>query len=233
MQVICWSGTLPQPVAGVTSAMRICSMNTDNPVNQRPDRAAGKGGGAPDTERLRQDASAVAETAKRDLEKLRGEAESSMHEIKEQAQAQLGQATEKLKSMAGEQKNTLADQLGSVASAVSRVAEELRGEQATTASYFSSLAGGMRRLSENVRERDVDELVAMAQDFGRRQPATFFGAAALAGFAASRFLFASGRRGEAQRGGATEQAADFGSASPSYPDGGQTVGREPIEGTIR
>lgn len=209
-------------------------MNTDNPLNPTPDKSPRKSGAAPDKEQLRQDASAAVDTAKHDLERIRDEAESSVREIAEQAQAQLGEATEKVKGAAGEQKDMLAEQIGSVARAVSRVADELRSEQAATAGYASSIAGGMRRLSENVRDHDIDQLVAMAQDFGRRQPATFMGAAALAGFAASRFMLASSRRRNESRDGAASGEADFGSTSPTYPDGGRrAAARDAMEGSSK
>ena len=209
-------------------------MNTDNPLNSQPDKSPGTSGTAPDSDRLRKDASAAAETAKRDLERVRDEAEGSVREIAGQAQAQLEQAGEKFKGAAAEQKDMLAEELGSVARAVSRVAEELGNEQAATAGYASSIAGGMRRLSENMRDKDIDELIGMAQDFGRRQPATFMGAAALAGFAASRFLFASSRRRSESRNGAATGMADYGSASSTYPDGGQpAAARDAMEGTIK
>lgn len=209
-------------------------MNTDNPTNPTPDNSPGKSGAAPDTEQLRQDASAAAETAKRDLQRVRDEAENSVRDISRQAQAQLGRATEKAKTAAADQKDVLAERISGVAKAVSKVADELRDEQPSTAEYASSIAGGMRRLSENIRDRDIDELVAMAQDLGRRQPATFMGAAALAGFAASRFLFASSRRNRSGDGAASSAATDFGSASPTYPDGGRrAAARDAMEGSVK
>lgn len=206
-------------------------MNTDNPINSTSGTSEGT---TPDSDRLRKDASAAAETAKRDLERVREEAESSVREIADQAQAQLHQAGEKVKGAAAGQKDMLADELGSVARAVSRVADELRSEQASTAGYASSIASGMRRLSEDMREKDVDELIGMAQDFGRRQPATFMGAAALAGFVASRFLFASSRRHSDTADGAAGGMTGYGSAASTYPDGGgQTAARDAMEGTIK
>lgn len=210
-------------------------MNTDNPMNPTPEKPPGETKATPGTDKLRQDASAATATAKHDLERIRDEAESSVREIAEQAQAQLGQATEKVRGAATDQKDMLAEQLGTVAKAVSKVADELRNEQSPTAGYASSIAGGMRRLSDNMRDRDLDELVAMAQDFGRRQPATFMGAAALAGFAASRFLFASSRRRhDTSDGAAAGTTTDAGSTSPTYPDGGQrAAARDAMEGTMK
>ncbi|HEV7274914.1 MAG TPA: hypothetical protein VGN80_01370 [Devosiaceae bacterium] len=209
-------------------------MNTDNPMNPTPDKSSGTSGTAPDSERLRKDASAAAETAKRDLERVREEAESSVREIADQAQAQLEQAGEKFKGAAADQKDMLAEELASVAKAVSRVAEELRNEKAATASYASSIAGGMQRLSKDMRDKDVDELIGMAQDFGRRQPAAFMGTAALVGFAASRFLLASSRRRSESRSGMATGVGGYGSASSTYPDAGRpATARDGMKGTIK
>jgi hypothetical protein len=213
-------------------------MNTENPLNpgSQPDKQTTEPAGiVPEAERqLKEDAGKLAETAKRDLDKIRGEAESTAHEIAEQARAQLGQAADKVKGMASEQKDFLAGQLESVATAVSRVADELSTEEAASAGYARSIADGMRRFSDTVRTRNVDELVHLAEDFGRRQPVAFMGAAALAGFAASRFLFASASRRNVQADAPMQTGADFGSSAPTYPDGGelsaQRQPREPMGG---
>lgn len=77
---------------------------------------------------------------------------------------------------------------------MSRVAAELGDKQSPTSGYARTLADGLQDFSRTVSERDVDSLMGLAEDFGRRQPAAFMGAAALAGFVASRFLMASGQR---------------------------------------
>jgi ElaB/YqjD/DUF883 family membrane-anchored ribosome-binding protein len=205
-------------------------MNTDNPLNPTPGQSPGTSAASDAERRMKEDAGVLAETAKRDFDKIRGEAEHGLHEIGDQAQQQLHQATDKMKGMAGEQKDALADQLGTVAGAVSRVADELQGEQGAVAGYARSIAGGMERLAGDMRQRDVNELVAMAEDFGRRQPAAFMGVAALAGFAASRFLSASARRNNAAS--TTRSTEGFGSTSSSYPDGEPIVSRDSLGGEL-
>jgi hypothetical protein len=56
------------------------------------------------------------------------------------------------------------------------------------------IADNAERLSGAIRDKSVDQLIGMAQDFGRKQPAAFIGAAALLGFVASRFVMASASR---------------------------------------
>ena len=99
------------------------------------------------------------------------------------------------------------------------------------------LADGASRISETVRDNDVDAILSMAQDFGRKQPAAFVGAAALLGFAASRFLLASAKRedqriADKQAGSAVDYngTPDFGSQQQSY---GATGGSDyPSEGRV-
>ena len=86
-----------------------------------------------------------------------------------------------------------------------------------------------------MRNRDVDDLIAMAEDFGRRQPVAFMGAAALAGFLASRFLLASAKRRNTQ---AMAQSGDmqgaYGSSSYAYSEraGGSAGTGDTMGGTI-
>ena len=142
------------------------------------------------------DAAELTSTAKEAVESVKVEAVNQFGNLKEQAQSQLSDATEKAKSFAGEQKDAAGDQLSGVADAISKVANELQ-DQPAIAGYANELAGGIKRVSETVKNRNVDELLAMAEDFGRTQPVAFLGAAALAGFVASRFVLSSANRRKA------------------------------------
>ncbi len=140
------------------------------------------------------DAGDVAAVARQALDSVKGEAGQQFDIIKQQAQDQLADVTGKAKTFAGEQKDAAGEQLDSVATAISKVADELN-DQPVVAGYAHELADGIKRVSETVKSRNVDELLAMAEDFGRTQPVAFIGAAALAGFVASRFVLSSaGRR---------------------------------------
>lgn len=145
-------------------------------------------------ETLRHDAEALVETAKTDFDKVKQEAAEQAGELAETAKAQISDVAEKAKGLASEQKELLAGQIGGMADAMERVAADLEAENASSASYARMIADGATRLSETVKNNDVDAIFNMAQDFGRKQPAAFLGAAALLGFAASRFLLASAKR---------------------------------------
>ena len=135
------------------------------------------------------------------MEEAKSEARTAAEEVKAEAVHQIDKArseiTKEARGFASEQKDFAAGQLGSIADAVSRVAQELdQQNQTSLARYARDIGNGMRGLSDTARDSSVDELVNKAQHFGRRNPAAFLGAAALLGFAASRFLTASAHRQE-------------------------------------
>ena len=149
------------------------------------------------TARLQEDRASAVETAKQDLQGLTDKAAADVSELKGQAEQQVSAVADKAKSFAGEQKDLLATQVNGVANAIAKVADELdQSEQQTFARYARDLAGGLSRFGRNVEGKDVDEVMGMAQSFGRRQPLAFLGAAALAGFMASRFAQASAHRSQ-------------------------------------
>lgn len=167
-------------------------------------------------ETLRQDAQAVVETAKSEFDKVKEEATAQASGLVDEAKAQIADVTEKAKGLATEQKDLLAGQIGGVADAMERVATDLEGQNASSAQYARMIADGASRISSTVRDNDVDSILSMAQDFGRKQPAAFIGAAALLGFAASRFLLASAKR-EDQRVATTQtgSSVDY-NGTPQY-----------------
>jgi hypothetical protein len=148
---------------------------------------------------------------------------SEAAQVKEAAAAQMSQATERARRFAEDSKNVAAERLSGVSSAIHRVADQLSADQATApvAGYAHDLAGGISRMSENVRSNSIDDLVAVVQDFGRRQPVAFLGASALAGFVASRFVMASAHRRHGPEGTASaddqQDAMEFASTSAPYP----------------
>ncbi len=147
--------------------------------------------------RLDDDKNAIVETAKQDLQSLTEKAAADVRDLKGQAEHQVAAATDKAKSFAAEQKDLLASQVNGVADAIGKVADQLdQSEQQSIARYARDLAGGLSRFGRNVEGKDVDEVMGMAQSFGRQQPLAFLGAAALAGFMASRFAQASTHRSE-------------------------------------
>jgi hypothetical protein len=163
------------------------------------------GTGTPDLQRQAgDDFEAVTEKAKEDLDAIKQRAADDVRELGHQAGAKVGEVTDKAKSFAAGQKDLAAAQINGVSAAISKVADELGGsDQATVARYARDIASGLKGMGKTIESSDVDDLMGMAQDFGRKQPVAFLGAAALAGFVASRFALASTHRRENKPGSAS------------------------------
>jgi hypothetical protein len=157
--------------------------------------AGGQPSQSPDqsvSSRIQAEGSAFAESAKRDLDEVSRQAAADARALRDQA-------SESAKSFAGEHKDFLAGQINGIANAVSKVAGELdQSDQKAVARYARDIAGGLSSLGRQVEGNDIDQLMAKGQSFGREQPLAFLGAAALAGFLASRFALASAHRSEDQ-----------------------------------
>lgn len=169
-------------------------------------------------QRLKEDAGALLDTARAELAGLKDEAATQASAVADEAKAEIGKLADKAKGMAAEQKEFVAGQIGSVAEAVQKVAGELEANDATTAGYARTIADTVTQFSDTVKNKDIDELLSIAEDFGRKQPVAFMGAAALLGFAASRFLVASASRRRPAHGMSSQHA------DTSVGDGGPTAG---------
>ena len=148
----------------------------------------------PTPETLKTDANAILHEAKSLASDVAAEAKDQASNLADQAKAQVAQTAEKVKGMAAEQKDLLAGHIGGLAASMSRVADDLDQNNDTSAHYARLIADNAEKLSATIHNNDVDQILEIAQNFGRKQPAAFMGAAALLGFAASRFLMASAKR---------------------------------------
>lgn len=150
--------------------------------------------GTEQEDRNRQDDATLVDTARSDLKGVGDELKHEAASIADAAREQLEQATDKAKGIAEQQKTALADQLDGVSSSLDKVAGELEDKGESSAQYVRMVADGASKLTSTVRDNNVDDILAMAEDFGRKQPVAFMGAAALLGFVASRFMVASASR---------------------------------------
>lgn len=160
----------------------------------------------------------VTSRAKEDLDSITQRAAADARELGQQTQEKVGEATDKAKSFAADQKDLAARQIDGVANAIFKVADELDGsEQQSVARYARDLASGISKVGKQIESRDIDDLMGAAQEFGRNQPVAFLGAAALAGFVASRFALASNYRRDAQ---ASSELNTAGQGQPHSPNAG-------------
>jgi hypothetical protein len=113
------------------------------------------------------------------------------------------------------QKDRVTGGLGTLAQAVRQTTERLRDEDHdSVAEYVERAAEQLERLSNNLRDKDVNELLQDAQRLARRRPALFIGGSFAVGLIAARFLKSS-RENETQDyapeslNGADMQASDL------------------------
>jgi len=132
------------------------------------------------------------------------------------------------------QKGRATDSISSIAHAVRSTTSQLRGEQHDVlAQYVETVADQLERFSNNVRGKDVNELLDDARGFARRQPALFVAGSFAVGLLAARFLKSSGRSDSGRSDGSeyyrsgTEGASAGTASSPRQ----RTAGRPPSSST--
>ncbi len=184
------------------------------------------GGMAERSRPLMQEARAVASDLKQQASKVAEHAaeqvKTKASELSENAKGLASDATEKVRTVVEDQKNAGADFVSGVAGAVRRAAAEFDDQIPQAGQYIRRAAEQIDGASEALRRRDLGQLVGEIQNFARRQPTAFLGAAVVAGFAAVRFLKSSTESQGSSGGGAstsmeTGAASGQGSSSPSFP----------------
>ncbi len=100
------------------------------------------------------------------------------------------------------------------ARAIDSAASELESQSPSVAHTVHETARRVDSLSEQLANRNVNELLDSAAQFARTQPALFIGGSVAAGFALARFLKSSAR----QRSGSDHgDSTSYLSASSGYP----------------
>lgn len=90
------------------------------------------------------------------------------------------------------QKNKATDGISNVAQAVRQTTQQLRDNRHDTiARYVDEAANQLERVSNQLRNKDIGELMRDAQQFARRRPAVFIGSAFAIGLLGARFLKSS------------------------------------------
>ena len=137
------------------------------------------------------------------------------------------QATDKLRQTVDGQKNVGAEYVGNLADTMRRAAREFDNDLPIAGTYIRKAASQIEGVSDSIKNGEFEDLIRGAQDFARRQPTAFLGIAALAGFAAVRFLKSSA---PASEGGASSQATGSYPGQGSYTSGNTGVrgGRQAI-----
>ena len=101
----------------------------------------------------------------------------------------------RIRSLLEQQSHRAADQLGSVANALHKAAEQLSDENNGTAAHYAGQAADrVEQVADMLRNSTVDDMVGQVERFARRQPEVFVGAAFAVGFLFARFVKSSGER---------------------------------------
>lgn len=112
-------------------------------------------------------------------------------ELADKAKDVADQTGEKIKEAVAERKVAGADYVGGIAEAMRRAGREFDQELPIAGKYIRKAASQVEDVADSIRSGDIGDLIRNAQSFARRQPTAFVAIAALAGFAAVRFLKAS------------------------------------------
>ena len=112
-----------------------------------------------------------------------------------------GQAQQQASSMASNQMNAVAERLAGLSDMFRTVSQQSRENDQTMVAEVADRAGQqVERVSNYLRERDLDDLIEETQEYARRQPAIFLGSTFVLGLLAARFFKSSSQRSRAKRG---------------------------------
>jgi hypothetical protein len=165
-------------------------------------------------------AAELASEARGAVSGLQAEAAGIVQDVKADGAVVVEAAQERATGFAEEQRRAGAEQADSLARAVHRAADEMQGASPQIARYVHEAASSVDHLARALRDRSPGELIGGVEEFARRQPVAFFGAAVLAGFALARFAKSSAQDA---RPSAHNTGSDYGTRptrSQSPPFGG-------------
>ncbi len=122
-------------------------------------------------------------------------AKTATDAIRQQAAQFAGEVGRELGKTGESQKARGVDALKRFARAIDSAARELEPQSAAVAGAVHEAARKVDGLSDNLSNRDVNELIESAAQLARAQPVLFLGGSVAAGFALARFLKSSSRQG--------------------------------------
>jgi hypothetical protein len=175
------------------------NQNTDSPQNLKD-----------------QVADAGAEIKQRAGDAFRATADVARDKFKEAADAAKDMASgtaDQLEDQARQQQRTGADFIERFAGNIREAGRAFENDAPFAARGIDSAAGYVEDAAKKIRNGSFSDLVDGAADFAKRQPAAFLGISVLAGFAAVRFLKASGGQSS------SSQRSDTPSGTSSPPPG--------------
>jgi gas vesicle protein len=161
-------------------------------------------------------ADAGAEIKQRAGDVLRASTDAARDKFKEAADAAndaAAGAADRFQDQAREQQRSGADFVGSFAGNIRDAARAFENDVPFAARGMNSAAEYVDEAAEKIRNGSFRDLLDGATDFAKRQPAAFLGLSVLAGFAAVRFLKASGSQSSSGQGASGQGSTGRGSSS--------------------
>ena len=172
-------------------------------------------------------ADVAAEAKQRAGDALRASTDVARDKFKEATDAARDLASdtaERVQDRAREQQRSGADFIDRFAGNIRDAARAFESDAPFAARGINSAAEYVEDTAKKIRDGNFRDLVDGATDFAKRQPAAFLGISVLAGFAAVRFLKASGGGAPASPRGNT---SDAGGAERADTSSGTTTGYRP------
>ena len=142
-----------------------------------------------------QAADASAEMKQRAGDALRASTDVARDKFKEAADAAkdvAAGAADRFQDQASEKQRTGADFVGRLAGNIRDAARAFENDAPFASRSINSAAEDVDEAADKIRNGSIRDVIDGATDFAKRQPAAFLGLSVLAGFAAVRFLKASG-----------------------------------------
>jgi hypothetical protein len=153
-----------------------------------------------------------AEMKQRAGDALRASTDMARDKFKEAADAAKDAASgtaDQIQGQAREKQRSGADFIERFAGNIREAARAFENDAPFAARGIDSAAEYVEDAAEKIRHGSFRDLVDNATDFAKRQPAAFLGISVLAGFAAVRFLRASGGGSSSPSRGDTDQASSW------------------------
>ena len=147
------------------------------------------------SQKLKEVADAGADLKQRDGDALKAStdvAEDKLQKAADAAKDVASGAADRFQDQVKEQQRSGADFVERFAGNIRDAARVFEGDAPFAARGINSAAEYVEDAAEKIRNGSFRDLVDGATDFAKRQPAAFLGISVLAGFAAIRFLKASG-----------------------------------------
>ncbi|WP_246093955.1 MULTISPECIES: hypothetical protein [Mesorhizobium] len=124
---------------------------------------------------------------------LKNAAASVSTDAKDYAGTVAADAAGAFKEAVESNKTAGADAIANIAHSVKEAADDIEKQSPQVAGMVRSAAEGVERISTDIRDRNVGELMDSVTKFAQRQPAAFFGVGILAGVMLTRIMRSSDR----------------------------------------